>query len=84
MNVFPPLLISWRITVCHSVEQKMVKYISERLAVKVMTMAKGARLTDVVVSRTGPDILCCIHYMARLVMVLQCHGSLHFSKYTIY
>lgn len=52
---------------CHSVEQKMVKYTSEHLVVKVMTMEEEARLTDVVVLRTEQDIPCCTRYMARLV-----------------
>ena len=52
--------------VCHSVEQKMVRFIKELLVVKVMTMAKEVRLTGVVVLLTGLDIHYYILFMDRL------------------
>ena len=52
---------------CHLVVQRRVRSINVHLVVRVIIMARGARLTDAVQLPTGQVILCFIPYMDRLV-----------------
>jgi len=47
---------------CHSVVWRMVKSTNELLVVRVCSMVKEVRLTDVAPWLTEPGILCCTHY----------------------
>jgi hypothetical protein len=61
----PGIFSSLKTMACHSAVQRKVRSTSVRLVVKVMIMAKAARLTDVVAWLIELDILCCTHYMVR-------------------
>jgi succinate dehydrogenase/fumarate reductase flavoprotein subunit len=58
-------LISLKILVCHSVEQKMVKYFNELSVVHIKILAKVVRHIVHVVSLIEQVMPCCIHCMVK-------------------